>query len=92
MIERRNATAGFGDLVRIDVCDDDTGGIARFGDNVAPGVDDHAVAEGVAAVLVLAALRRSDDEAAGFDRAGALQDVPVRLAGRVGEGCRDREK
>ena len=45
-----------------------------------------------AAVLVLAALRGGKDEAAVLDGAGAHQHVPMRFAGRPGEGGRDRQK
>ena len=41
---------------------------------------------GLAAAFVLARLRCSKDETAVFDGAGAHQHVPMRLAGRLGEG------
>src|SRR4051812_37380598 len=43
------------------------------------------MAEGLAAILVPAALRRGEDETAILDGAGALQHMPMRLAGLPGE-------
>ena len=57
-----------------------------FGQDAAPGIDDQRMAEGFAAVLMLAALRGGDHERAVLDGAGAQQHVPVRLAGLPGEG------
>ena len=50
------------------------------------------MAEGVAAVLVMAALRGCEHEGRVLDRARAHQHVPVRLAGLLGEGRRDRQE
>src|SRR5450756_585884 len=49
------------------------------------------MAEGLAAVLVLAALRGGEHEAAVLDGAGADQHMPMRLASLLGESRRDRE-
>src|SRR5450756_282083 len=49
------------------------------------------MAEGLAAVLVLAALRGGEHEAAILDGAGAVQHMPMRLASLLGESRRDRE-
>jgi hypothetical protein len=65
---------------------------AHVEQDLAPGPDDEAVAVGVAAVLMMAALGGGDDEHARLDRPGAHQDVPVRLAGRDGEGGGDGEQ
>ena len=70
----------------------DAGLGAAFGQHAAPGIDHQRMAEGLAAVLVLAALRGREHEAAVLDRARAHQHVPVRLAGLPGEGGRDGEE
>ena len=57
--------------------------VAAAGDDLAPRIDDEAVAEGAPAVLVRAALRGGDDVALVLDRARAQQHFPVRGAGRV---------
>src|ERR1035437_6601006 len=49
------------------------------------------MAEGLAPVLVLAALCGGEHEAAVLDGAGADQHMPMRLAGLLGESRRDRE-
>src|SRR5665811_1510585 len=49
------------------------------------------MAEGLAPVLVLAALRGGEYEAAVLDGAGADQHMPMRLASLLGESRRDRE-
>src|SRR5262249_39460934 len=50
------------------------------------------MAEGVAAVLVPAALRGREHEGAVLDRARTHEDVPMRLAGLLGERGRDRDE
>src|SRR5438045_18422 len=50
------------------------------------------MAKGVAAVLVTAALRRGEHEAAVLDRARAYEHVPMRLASLLGEGRRDGDE
>ena len=65
---------------------------AALGDDAAPRIDHQRMAEGLAAVLVLAALRGREHVAAVLDGAGAHQHVPVRLAGLPGEGRRDGEE
>ncbi len=50
------------------------------------------MAESFAAVLVPAPLRSGEYEAAVFDRAGALQNMPMRFAGLPGKGRRDGEE
>ena len=57
-----------------------------------PGIDSEAVAKGRAPVGVRSRLRRRDDMTGGFDRPGAEQGVPMRLAGRHGKGGRDRDQ
>src|SRR3954447_18748144 len=50
------------------------------------------MAERVAPVLMATALRGGEYERAVLDGARAHEDVPMRLAGLLGEGRRDREK
>src|SRR5215469_3439045 len=50
------------------------------------------MAEGLATVLVLAALRGGQHEGAVLDRAGAIKHMPMRFAGLLGEGRGDGEK
>ena len=76
----------------IDLGEEHAGLDAALGKNLAPGGDDQRMAVGLALVLVHAALRRGEDEAAGLDGAGAQQRVPMRLAGLSGEGRRHREE
>ena len=86
ILQVRDATARRGTGGKIDVADQDARFIViEFADNPAPRVDDQRMAEGLAPVLVQAALRGADHEGAVFDGAGADQCVPVRLAGLTGE-------
>ena len=57
-----------------------------FGEDFAPGVDNHAVAVGTPAAVVQAALGGGDNVALVFDGAGLQQGLPVGFAGGVGEG------
>src|SRR6185312_14336378 len=50
------------------------------------------MAVGFAAVLVLAALRGGEDEAAVLDVAGAIEHMPMCFTGLFGEGGRNREE
>ena len=81
-----------GDFGRIDLGHDHAGLGAAFGEDAAPRIDHQRMAEGLAAVLVLAALRRREHEAAVLDGARAHQHMPVRFAGLPGEGGRDRQE
>src|SRR5262249_56687142 len=63
-----------------------------LGENAAPRVDDEGMAEGLATVLVLAALRSRQHEGAVLDRAGAVKHMPMCLASLLGEGRGDGEK
>ena len=65
--------------------------LAHVEQHLAPRIDDQRMAEGLAAVLVTPDLGRGDDEQARLDRPRAQQHVPVRLAGRHGEGGGDRD-
>ena len=64
-------------------------GLDRF---FAPGIDHQAMAISAATILVLADLRRRDDKGARLDRAGALEQVPMRLAGWHSESRRNRDQ
>src|SRR3546814_2479613 len=70
--------------------DEPIGGITRLFrylcDRRAPWIDGKAVAIGRPPIIVATRLRRCKDEAAGLDRPRAQQRVPMRLAGRDGEG------
>src|SRR5687768_743769 len=50
------------------------------------------MAESLAAVFVLSALGRGEDEAAVLDGPGALQHMPMRLAGLARESSRHRKE
>src|SRR5688572_2905766 len=69
----------------IDACDDHAGAAREPVDYDAPRVDDHAVAVGLAAVHVIASLRRRQHVGQVFDRARANQRCPVSPAGGFGE-------
>src|ERR1700722_3033031 len=86
--ERRNPCPRRHNLGRIDFSHHDTRLGAALGENAAPRIDDQRMAESVAAVFVPATLCRGEAEPAVFERAGALQDVPMRLASLSGEGRR----
>jgi len=78
--------ACFRDIGRIDRGDDNSWHIAAIRENPAPGIDDQRVAIGGPATTMGTALARSKDEAAGLDRAGAQEDMPMRLPRGTGEG------
>ena len=59
---------------------------AAFGQNATPRIDDEGMPECLAAVLVLAALRRREHEGSVLDRPRADKHMPMRLAGLLGEG------
>ena len=80
------------DFGRIDVGEHDARLGAAFGEDAAPRIDHQRMAEGLAAVLVLAALRGGEHEAAVLDRARAHQHMPMRLAGLARERRRDRQE
>ena len=92
VLQRRHAAARGRHFGRIDLGQDDARLGAALGEDAAPGIDHQRMAEGLAAVLVLAALRRREHEAAVLDGAGAIEHMPVRLAGLPGEGGRDGEE
>ena len=65
--------------------------LAHVEQHLAPRIDHQRMAEGVAAILVMADLGRGDDEQPGLDRPRPQQHVPMRLAGRHGERRGDRD-
>src|SRR6185369_17563958 len=79
------------DRGEIDLAGNDAGLVAGFGDDLAPGRDDQRMAIGLAAAGMLAALRGRQDKGAGFNRAGTQQHMPMRPAGRHGEGGGDTD-
>src|SRR5467141_1266293 len=70
----------------IDVGHDHAGPGGPLGDDLAPGIDHHAVAVSLPAVRVLSALGRREHPGEVFDRAGAQQRLPVRAPRGRGEG------
>src|SRR5579863_2444097 len=85
MLETWNLGARFYGQLRIDVGGKNTRLGPTLRQNLAPGTDDQAVSVGSPAIGVQAALRRRDHEGAILDRPRAQQNVPVRLAGGLGE-------
>src|SRR5690606_41709130 len=64
----------------------------RRSSDLAPGIDHQRMAVGLAAALVPAALRRRQYEAAVLDGAGAVEHLPMRLAGLLRERGRHRKR
>src|SRR5262252_1132222 len=85
VLERRDASPRGSNRRRVNVGDHDGGINAALSEHAAPRVDDERVPKRVAAVLVAAALRCGEDKAAVFDRACAVQHMPMSLAGLLGE-------
>src|SRR5258708_614547 len=85
MQERRNASPCGRDRGRVNFGDHNGGINAALREHAAPGIDDERVPKRIAAVLMAAALRRREDKATVLDRARAVEDMPVRLAGLLGE-------
>ena len=92
MAERRDHAPGVIDLGRVDLGHDDADLGAAVGHHLAPGIDDQGMAEGLASLGMLAALRRRDDVTAVLDRPGAQKRVPVGFAGDAGEGRGHRQE
>src|SRR5450830_165045 len=69
----------------VNVADNKAFPLGQHAEDIAPGIDQHAVTPGAATVDVLAALRRRQHITLVFNRAGAQQQLPVRLAGGVGK-------
>ena len=93
VMQRGNARARRRDLRRIDRRRGSTpGSVPPSARILAPRIDHERMAESLAAVLVPAALGGGEHEAAVLDRACAHQNVPMRLAGLLGEGRGDREE
>jgi hypothetical protein len=90
--ERRQAFADFGEASVVEVGNHDARSLRLAVEDIAPGVDDQAVAVGLPPVLVPAALSDREKVALVLDGAGAQQDFPVRAAGRLGEGGRNQDQ
>ena len=65
--------------------------VGRAREHLAPRVDDHRAAEALLVGRVRADLVGGDDERLVLDRARAHEDLPVRLAGDLGERGRQRD-
>ena len=70
---------------------DQADAVDGLGDDGAPGVDDHAVAEAAHARIVIAGLAGRDHVALVLDRPGAQQHLPVVPTGVGGERGRHQE-
>src|SRR6266480_866856 len=86
MSERGKAPAHLRLEHRVDARHDHAGPGGPLRDDLAPGIDHHAVPVGLPAVRVLSALGRREHPREVFDRAGAQQRLPVRSPGGRGEG------
>src|SRR5579871_6335041 len=87
--QRGHAATRLGDPGEVELGRNDCRLLAPVGQDLAPGIDDQRMTPALAAALMRAALRRGQHEAAGLDRAGADQDLPMRAAGGDGEGRGD---
>jgi hypothetical protein len=90
--QRRQTSAHVADAARIEIGGDDAGTLVEAGQHFAPGVDDHAVAVGHAAVGMAAALGRSQQVALVLDGAGAQQQFPMGAARGLGKGRRQHQQ
>ena len=86
MRQRRQLRAHLVDARRVDLRQHHAFAFFAHRQHLAPGVHDHAVAPGSAAVFVRAALRGGQHVALVLDGARAQQQLPVGAAGGVGEG------
>ena len=80
MLQRRDSGPGARNLCAVDVGPDDPWLFAGFGENVTPRRDHQCMAVCLPAAFVAAALRRRQNETAGFDRPCPQKNVPVGLA------------
>ena len=85
MFKRGNTCTHTRDFFDVDLGDHDLRVRTAFGEHLAPRIDNHTMSEGLALVFVTASLRGGEHERTRFDRARALQHMPVRLAGLLGE-------
>jgi hypothetical protein len=86
MLQARQHAPRFGDFGEVEFGHDDAGLRFRFGEDFAARRDDQGMPVSLPVSVMLAALRRRDDKASGFNRARPRQNVPVQPAGRYGEG------
>src|SRR5256885_656579 len=86
MGERREAAAYLRLKRRVDAGHDHAGPGGALGDDLAPGIDHHAVPVRAPAVRVLASLGRGEHPREVLDRAGAQQRLPMRAPRGRGEG------
>src|ERR1700677_4666893 len=92
MLERRDPGAGGSHRGRIDFRHHNARLGFALGENTAPWVDHDGVTERIAAVLMMAALGRRQHETTILDGARAVEDMPMGVAGLVGEGRWAREE
>lgn len=92
MLQRGHHAADFCHPRRIDLGMDDTRLFAAVGQHFAPGIDDQAVAVGLAAARMLAAHRRRQDVRCRFNGTRPEQRVPVHFAGLPLERRRHRNE
>src|SRR5258708_39353918 len=92
VLERGDLRARGRDLGGIDYRQNHSRLGVTFGQNAAPRIHDEGMAEGLATVLVLAALRGRQHEGAVLDRARAVKHVPMSFAGLPCEGRWDGEE
>ena len=91
MFERRQAAPYGRNLAQVNLSQDYAGIYAPFGQDIAPGPNNEAVAIGLAAIGVLASLSRRHHKAGVFDRPRTQQYMPMRLARGFCECRRYRE-
>ena len=92
VMQRRYPLPRGGDFRWVDLRHHEAGLGAALGQNATPRIDDQGMPKSLAAIFVLAALRGGENKAAVFDRAGALQHVPMCFAGLPGKGGRNRQE
>ena len=92
VFERRNTAAHLYHVGKVDIGVDHAGLGASIGKNFTPGIDDQRMSVGIALVAMVPALIRCEHVAPGFDGTRAHQGMPVRLAGGLGKGSRDRDQ
>src|ERR1700738_3550764 len=88
----RNPRARGRDLARVDACEYHAGLRIGLRDDATPRINNKRMAKGLSPVLVQAALGGCENKGTVLDRPGAIEHVPMRLPGLLGESGRDCEK
>ena len=91
VLEGGHLAADLAEAAGVDFGDRHTGLAASIGQNHAPGIDDHGVAVGLAAIVVNAGLGGRNHVSGVFDGAGLNQYLPVVLAGVGRKGRRHKQ-